>query len=43
MSAVTVIDEIQLAQALVRRPSVTPADAGAMGVVEEALTGLGFS
>lgn len=43
MSAVTVIDEIQLAQALVRRPSVTPADAGAMGVVEEALKGLGFS
>ena len=43
MSAVTVIDEIELAQALVRRPSVTPADAGAMGLVEEALKGLGFT
>jgi succinyl-diaminopimelate desuccinylase len=43
MNPVTVIDPVELAQALVRRPSVTPADAGAMAVVEEALTGLGFT
>jgi succinyl-diaminopimelate desuccinylase len=36
------IDPVALTQALIRRPSVTPADAGAMDVVEEALTGLGF-
>jgi succinyl-diaminopimelate desuccinylase len=37
------VDPIALAQALIRRPSVTPADAGAMDVVEQALTGLGFA
>src|SRR4051812_31458290 len=37
------IDPVELAQALIRRPSVTPADAGAMGVVEQALTALGFT
>ena len=37
------IDPVALAQALIRRPSVTPADAGAMDVVQEALAGLGFS
>jgi succinyl-diaminopimelate desuccinylase len=36
------IDPIALAQALIRRPSVTPADAGAMDVVEAALGQLGF-
>ncbi len=36
------IDPIALAQALIRRPSVTPADAGAMDVVEAALNDLGF-
>lgn len=36
-------DPLELAQALIRCPSVTPADAGALGVLEEALTGLGFS
>src|ERR1700722_7827401 len=36
------LDPIALAQALIRRPSVTPADAGAMDVVEDALAGLGF-
>ncbi|HEY5007364.1 MAG TPA: succinyl-diaminopimelate desuccinylase [Caulobacteraceae bacterium] len=36
------IDPIALAQALIRRPSVTPADAGAMDVVETALSQLGF-
>jgi len=37
------IDPIALAQALIRRPSVTPADAGAMDVVERALGELGFA
>jgi succinyl-diaminopimelate desuccinylase len=36
------LDPIALAQALIRRPSVTPADAGAMDVVEAALGELGF-
>jgi succinyl-diaminopimelate desuccinylase len=36
------VDAVELAQALVRRPSVTPADAGAMAVVEDALKALGF-
>ena len=36
------LDPIALAQALIRRPSVTPADAGAMAVVEAALNDLGF-
>jgi succinyl-diaminopimelate desuccinylase len=34
---------VPLAQALIRCPSVTPADAGALGVMEEALTALGFT
>ncbi len=37
------IDPIQLAQDLIRRPSVTPADAGAIGVLTQALEGLGFT
>jgi succinyl-diaminopimelate desuccinylase len=37
------LDPIALAQALIRRPSVTPADAGAMDVLQQALEGLGFS
>ena len=36
------VDPVALAQALIRRPSVTPADAGAMEVLEDALEGLGF-
>jgi succinyl-diaminopimelate desuccinylase len=36
------LDPVALTQALIRRPSVTPADAGAMDVVERALAGLGF-
>jgi succinyl-diaminopimelate desuccinylase len=36
------IDPVALTQALIRRPSVTPADAGAMDIVEQALAGLGF-
>src|SRR5437764_5605642 len=37
------IDPIALAQALIRCPSVTPEDAGALGVLEQALTGIGFA
>ena len=35
-------DPLALAQALIRRPSITPADAGALGVLEAALAPLGF-
>ena len=37
------LDPIGLAQALIRRPSVTPADAGALDVLQEALKEIGFS
>src|SRR6185437_12815209 len=37
------IDAVQLTRELIRKPSVTPADAGAMDVVEEALKALGFA
>jgi succinyl-diaminopimelate desuccinylase len=37
------IDTIALAQDLIRRPSVTPADEGALDVLQAALEGLGFS
>lgn len=37
------IDAIKLTQELIRRPSVTPADAGAMDVLEQTLAGLGFT
>ena len=36
------IDPIALSEALIRRPSVTPADAGALDVLQAALEGLGF-
>jgi succinyl-diaminopimelate desuccinylase len=36
------LDALELAQALIRRPSVTPADEGALGVVEGYLESLGF-
>jgi len=39
---VTAIDPVELTQALIQRPSVTPVDAGALGVLEDALTPLGF-
>lgn len=39
----TLIDPVELTRDLVRRPSVTPANAGAMEIVEQALTGLGFT
>ena len=37
------IDAINLTKELIRRPSVTPADAGAMDVVEQTLASLGFN
>lgn len=37
------LDPLELARALIRRPSVTPADAGAMDVLQQALEGLGFT
>jgi succinyl-diaminopimelate desuccinylase len=38
----TQIDALDLARDLIRRPSVTPADLGAMDIVHQALEGLGF-
>src|SRR6478735_10484700 len=43
MAEVTPLDAVELARDLIRRPSVTPADAGAMDLVERALQGLGFT
>ena len=37
------IDAVELTRELIRKPSVTPADAGAMDVVERTLAGLGFA
>ena len=37
------LDPLELAQALIRCPSVTPADEGALGVLQEALEGMGFA
>lgn len=37
------IDPVELAQALIRRPSVTPADAGAMDTLQRQLEALGFA
>ena len=39
----TSIDPIELAQALIRCPSVTPENAGALDVLQSALEGLGFT
>ncbi len=41
--AVQSLDPVQLAGDLIRRPSVTPADAGAMDTLQRALEGLGFA
>ncbi len=41
--SVSEIDPIELARALVRRPSVTPADEGALDIVAAALAKLGFA
>lgn len=40
---VNAIDPVALAQRLIACPSVTPADAGAMAVIAEALEGIGFT
>ena len=37
------LDAVRLTQELIRRPSVTPADAGAMDLVQHALESLGFA
>ena len=37
------LDPVALARELIRRPSVTPEDAGALGVLERALAPLGFT
>ena len=37
------LNPVALAQDLIRRPSVTPADAGAMDVLQTALEGIGFA
>ena len=37
------IDPIELSKALIQRPSVTPADEGALDVLQDALHGLGFA
>ncbi len=42
MDARTIADPIPLAQALMRRPSITPNEAGALDVAEGALAALGF-
>ena len=42
-AAVAVIDPVELTRALVARPSVTPADEGAMDLLERRLTALGFT
>lgn len=42
VSASTLPDPVELSQALIRCPSVTPADQGALGVLEAALVPLGF-
>lgn len=43
MDARTLTDPVPLAQALMRRPSVTPAEQGALDVAEQALAALGFT
>src|SRR5690606_28516004 len=37
------VDPVELTRQLIRLPSVTPADEGAMDLLEDILTGLGFS
>ena len=41
--ATTTIDALALAQALIRRPSVTPKDAGALNVLEAVLKEAGHT
>ena len=39
----TAVDPVALAQALIRCASVTPVDAGALGMLEDQLDALGFT
>lgn len=41
--AMSEIDPLELSRALIRRPSITPADEGALDIVEAPLTALGFT
>ena len=43
MTAASPIDPVELTRDLIRRPSVTPADEGAMDVLQRHLTALGFT
>lgn len=43
VSDIAVIDPVELTRDLIRRPSVTPADAGAMDTLQRVLTDLGFT
>ena len=43
MTAAVALDVVVLAQALIRAPSVTPADGGAQALLAAALAGLGFT
>ena len=43
MPSATAIDPVDLTRDLIRRASVTPADAGAMDIVRDALSDLGFA
>ena len=43
MTTPTSIDPVEFAAALIKRPSVTPADAGALDTLQHALEGLGFA
>ncbi len=43
MAINSTIDPVELAAAMIRCPSVTPADAGALDVLQDALNGLGFT
>lgn len=43
MNAVQHIDAVQLARELIKRPSITPKDEGALEVLARALEGLGFT
>ena len=43
MSAAPLTDALELARALIKRPSVTPRDEGALDVLETALKSLGFT
>ena len=40
--AMSIVDPVELARRLIRCPSVTPAEAGALDLLEETLRGLGF-